>query len=237
VAGGPDLAITVTYCSRGYATVSSLPAKSTRMTPHNTHLHPISPEVIKQLAFRQLESNDYRMASEVRAREFDPDPTGTTRGKRCTITRPAPFAGSGRRNKQRGDLMSREAHYEDTIMKSHLLIAALPVMLLSANSAFAVETCVVAGHEGIMGTNMTAAFDVRAGQACISNINPHGTLFASEISQPAQHGIVRMVDKDTWVYAPVPGYHGPDSFAIMAQGQSIDETPGTSVLSYRVNVE
>lgn len=45
-----------------------------------------------------------------------------------------------------------------------------------------------------------------------------------------------MVDKDTWTYEPRAGYRGPDSFAITATGQSIDQKPGTSVLGYRVTV-
>jgi hypothetical protein len=45
-----------------------------------------------------------------------------------------------------------------------------------------------------------------------------------------------MVDKDTWTYTPAPGY-GPDAFAITAKGQSLDEKPGTSVLSFKVNVK
>jgi len=68
------------------------------------------------------------------------------------------------------------------------------------------------------------------------DINPRGTLFSSEISQPTHHRVVGMLDNGTWVYESTLGYHGPDSFAITAQGQSIDETPGASVLSFKVNV-
>ena len=46
-----------------------------------------------------------------------------------------------------------------------------------------------------------------------------------------------MVDKDTWTYEAAAGYRGSDSFAITAQGQTIDEKPGTSVLSFTVNVK
>jgi hypothetical protein len=45
-----------------------------------------------------------------------------------------------------------------------------------------------------------------------------------------------MVDKDTWTYEPAAGYRGSDSFTITAKGQSVDQKPGTSVLSYKVNV-
>jgi hypothetical protein len=96
--------------------------------------------------------------------------------------------------------------------------------------------CNIAGNQAIMGANMEGAFEVRAGQGCMSDITPQGTLTSSEISQRPQHGTLSMVDKDTWTYTPAPGYSGPDSFAITASGKSIDEKPGTSVLSYRVNV-
>jgi hypothetical protein len=36
---------------------------------------------------------------------------------------------------------------------------------------------------------------------------------------------------------PTSGYVGSDSFAITAKGQSIDQKPGTSVLSYKVTVK
>ena len=88
-----------------------------------------------------------------------------------------------------------------------------------------------------MGANMTADFDVQAGQGCMSDISPQGTLASSELSQRPQHGTVKMVDKDTWTYEAAKGYRGADSFAITAQGKSIDEKPGTSVLSFTVNVK
>ncbi|MCG7394178.1 Ig-like domain-containing protein [Microvirga sp. ACRRW] len=121
-------------------------------------------------------------------------------------------------------------------MKSPILAVALPLALLSAGPALAQSMCVIAGDPAIMGANMSAAFDVQAGQGCMSDIRPQGTLSSSEISQRPQHGTLKMVDKDTWTYEPAPGYKGSDSFAITAQGQSIDQKPGTSVLSYRVNV-
>jgi hypothetical protein len=122
-------------------------------------------------------------------------------------------------------------------MKSSLLFAALPIALLSAGAAQALEMCVVEGNSAIMGANVTAAFDTRAGQGCMSDIRPQGTLTSSELSQRPQHGTVKMVDKDTWEYVPTSGFVGSDSFAITATGQSIDQKPGTSVLSYRVNVK
>lgn len=122
-------------------------------------------------------------------------------------------------------------------MKASVSIVALPIALLSANPALAQSMCVVAGNQPIMGANMTADFDVQAGQGCTYDIRPRGTLSSSEISQRPQHGTVKMVDKDTWTYEPAAGYRGPDSFAITATGQSVDEKPGTSVLSFRVNVK
>ena len=122
-------------------------------------------------------------------------------------------------------------------MKSAFLAAAIPVALLSTSPAFAQSMCTIAGNQPIMGANGTADFDVQSGQGCMSDIHPRGTLSSSEISQRPQHGTVKMVDKDTWTYEPAPGYRGPDSFAITAKGHSIDEKPGTSVLSYRVNVK
>jgi hypothetical protein len=71
----------------------------------------------------------------------------------------------------------------------------------------------------------------------MSDISPQGTLASSELSQRPQHGTVKMVDKDTWTYEPTAGYRGPDAFAITAKGQSIDQKPGTSVLSYKVTVK
>lgn len=122
-------------------------------------------------------------------------------------------------------------------MRLSMLIVAFPVALLPINSAFALDMCIVEGNMANMGANVTAAFDVQAGQGCMSDIRPHGTLRTSEISQRAQHGTVKLVDKDTWTYEPAPGYRGPDAFVITAQGQSIDEKPGTSVLSYKVTVK
>jgi len=42
---------------------------------------------------------------------------------------------------------------------------------------------------------------------------------------------------DTGPPMPTSGYVGSDSFAITAKGQSIDQKPGTSVLSFKVNVK
>ncbi len=122
------------------------------------------------------------------------------------------------------------------MMKSFSIVV-LPLAFLSAGPALAQSMCVIDGNRAIMGANMTAAFDVQAGQGCMSDITPQGTLSSSEISQRPQHGTLKMVDKDTWTYEPAQGYRGADSFAITAKGQSIDEKPGTSVLSYRVTVK
>jgi hypothetical protein len=122
-------------------------------------------------------------------------------------------------------------------MKPSFPIIALPMTLLFASPALAQSLCVVEGNPApIMGTDMNAVFDVQAGQGCTYDIRPGGTLSSSEISQRSEHGTVTMVDKDTLTYQPAPGYHGSDSFAVTAKGQSIDEKPGTSVLSFRVNV-
>ena len=122
-------------------------------------------------------------------------------------------------------------------MKKSLLVVALPLAFLCAGPALAQGMCVVAGNHPIMGANMTADFDVQSGQGCKYDIRPQGTLTSSEISQRPQHGTVKMVDKDTLTYEPAAGYRGTDSFAITAKGKSIDETPGTSVLSFQVNVK
>jgi hypothetical protein len=125
-------------------------------------------------------------------------------------------------------------------MKKSLSIVVLPLAFLSVGPALAQapqSMCNIAGNRAIMGANMEAAFDVQAGQGCMSDISPQGTLTSSEISHRPQHGTVRLVDKDTWTYEPAPGYRGPDAFAITATGQSIDQKPGTSVLSFKVNVK
>ncbi len=122
-------------------------------------------------------------------------------------------------------------------MRKSVSIVALPLALLFAGPASAQSMCVIAGNRAIMGANMEGAFDVQAGQGCMSDISPQGTLTSSEVSQRPQHGTLTMVDKDTWTYTPTQGYRGPDAFAITAKGQSIDEKPGTSVLSYRVTVK
>ena len=119
----------------------------------------------------------------------------------------------------------------ETIMKPLLSIVVLPLAFLSAGPAFAQSMCV----KPIMGANLSADFDVQA-QGCTYDIQPRGTLTSSEISQRPQHGTV-MVDKDTLTYVPTAGYRGADSFAITAQGKSVDEKAGTSVLSFRVNVK
>jgi hypothetical protein len=121
-------------------------------------------------------------------------------------------------------------------MKPLFAIVVLPLAFLSAGPALAQNMCVVAGNQPIVGANMNADFDVQAGQECRYDIRPRGTLTSSEISQPAQHGTVKMIDKDTLTYEPAAGYRGSDSFAITAMGQSTDEKPGTSVLSFKVNV-
>jgi len=124
-------------------------------------------------------------------------------------------------------------------MKRLFLSAALPLAFLSAGPALAQTPamCVIAGNRAIMGANMEGAFDVQAGQGCMSDITPQGTLASSEVSQKPQHGTLTMVDKDTWTYTPAQGYRGPDAFAITAKGQSIDQKPGTSVISYKVTVK
>jgi hypothetical protein len=123
-------------------------------------------------------------------------------------------------------------------MKKSLLPVALPLAFLFVGPAFAQapqSMCNIAGNRAIMGANMEGASEVQA-QGCMSDISPQGTLASSEISQRPQHGTVKMVDKDTWTYEPTAGYRGPDAFAITAKGQSIDQKPGTSVLSYKVTV-
>jgi hypothetical protein len=122
-------------------------------------------------------------------------------------------------------------------MKPSFSIVVLPLAFLSAGPALAQSMCVVAGSNPIMGANMSADFDVQAGQGCTSDIRPQGTLASSEVSQRPQHGTLKMVDKDTWTYEPTSGYRGADSFAITATGQSVDQKPGSSVLSYKVNVK
>ena len=122
-------------------------------------------------------------------------------------------------------------------MRKSVSIIVLSGALLFAGPALAQSMCVVEGNRAIMGANMNAAFNVQAGQGCMSDISPQGTLTKSEVSQRPQHGTLTMVDKDTWTYTPAPGYSGPDAFAITAKGQSIDEKPGTSVLSYKVTVK
>ncbi|MPR12845.1 Ig-like domain-containing protein [Microvirga tunisiensis] len=124
-------------------------------------------------------------------------------------------------------------------MKKPLLIAALPLVFLFVGPALAQapqSMCNIAGNRAIMGANMEGAFDVQA-RGCMSDISPQGTLASSKVSQRPKHGTVKMVDKDTWTYVPTSGYVGSDAFAITAKGKSIDEKPGTSVLSYRVNVK
>lgn len=124
-------------------------------------------------------------------------------------------------------------------MKPLLSIVVLPAFLFVAPAlAQAPQSmCNIAGNRAIMGANMEGAFDVQAGQGCMSDISPQGTLASSEISQRPQHGTLTMVDRDTWTYTPAQGYRGPDAFAITAKGQSIDQKPGTSVLSYKVTVK
>ena len=104
-------------------------------------------------------------------------------------------------------------------MKRSLAILALPAFLFAA-PAFAQSMCVVAGNQPIMGANMTADFDVTAGQACMYDIKPRGTLTSAEVTQPPQNGTLKMVDKDTLSYEPKAGYKGADSFVITATGKS-----------------
>jgi len=122
-------------------------------------------------------------------------------------------------------------------MKKALSFAALPLAFLCASPVLAQSMCIIKGNPMIMGSNMNGAFEVQSGQGCMSDIHPQGTLASSELSKRPQHGTVKMVDMDTWTYEPSQGYHGPDSFVITAKGKSIDENPGTSVLSYDVTVK
>ena len=124
-------------------------------------------------------------------------------------------------------------------MKKSLSFAALPLAFLFVGPALAQapqSMCNIAGNRAIMGANVEGAFEVQA-RGCMSDISPQGTLASSEVSQRPQHGTLTMVDKDTWTYVPTSGYVGSDSFAITAKGQSIDQKPGTSVLSYKVTVK
>ena len=84
-------------------------------------------------------------------------------------------------------------------MKSSLLVLAFPIALLSANSAFAVDMCNVAGNMGPLGANMTAAFDVQSGQGCMYDIRPQGTLSSADQPAPPAWDL-KMVDKDTRAY-------------------------------------
>ncbi len=106
-------------------------------------------------------------------------------------------------------------------MKKSLSFAALPLAFLFVGPAFAQtpqSMCNIAGNRAIMGANMEGAFDVQAGQGCMSDISPQGTLASSEVSQRPQHGTVKMVDKDTWTYEPTAGYRGPDSLRDHREG-------------------
>ncbi|WP_201835942.1 Ig-like domain-containing protein [Microvirga zambiensis] len=124
-------------------------------------------------------------------------------------------------------------------MTKSVSILALPLGFLFVGPALAQAPamCVIASNHPIMGANMEGAFDVQAGQGCMSDITPQGTLNSSKVSRKPQHGTLKMVDKDTWTYTPARGFRGSDAFAITATGKSVDEKPGTSVLSYKVNVK
>lgn len=121
-------------------------------------------------------------------------------------------------------------------MKSSLYVVALSAVALSVSPALALDECVVEGNPAIFGADIFAAFSVNAGQGCIHGVHVRGSIDSSEISEPAKHGMVKMLDKATWIYEPAPGYRGPDSFAITARGTSIHETPGTSVVRFSVTV-
>jgi hypothetical protein len=64
-------------------------------------------------------------------------------------------------------------------MKPTFLIAALPLAFLTAGPALAQSMCVIAGSNRIMGANMSADFDVSAGQGCTSDIRPQWSLAGS----------------------------------------------------------
>lgn len=121
-------------------------------------------------------------------------------------------------------------------MKSMFLIAALPVAVLSASSALALDSCIIEGDPAIFGDNMTAAFDVKSGQGCMHGMRVRGSISSSEITARPQHGTLKMTDKATWTYEPASGYKGSDSFAITTKGQSVDQKPGISVIKYNVRV-
>ena len=121
-------------------------------------------------------------------------------------------------------------------MKLLLPIAAFSLAAISAVPALALDACNIEGTPSVFGANNTMAFDVSA-QGCMHGMRTQGALDSSEISQPAQHGTVKLTNKDTWTYVPTSGYVGPDSFAITAKGKSMDAKPGTSVIQMKVNVK
>jgi Bacterial Ig domain len=121
-------------------------------------------------------------------------------------------------------------------MKLLLPVAALSFAAFAASPALALDACNIEGTPSVFGANNTMAFDVSA-QGCMHGMRTQGTLNTSEISQQAQHGTVKLTNKDTWTYVPTSGYVGPDSFAITANGKSMEEKPGTSVIQMKVNVK
>jgi hypothetical protein len=124
-----------------------------------------------------------------------------------------------------------------SIWQSPWLVAAMPLAFLSVTPAAALDSCIIRGDRAILGENWSATFDVKAGGGCMHGMQLQGSIANTEIAQRAQHGTVKLVDKATWTYEPSPGYRGTDEFSLKMSGQSLQETPGTSLIQFTVNVQ
>jgi hypothetical protein len=96
--------------------------------------------------------------------------------------------------------------------------------------------CIVVGSQATFGANMNGSFEVDAGESCHYAFNLRGAVESSKVVTPARNGTVRMLNLTSFEYRALPGYRGPDSFAIEATGES-QTGKGTSILNMSVAVK
>ena len=117
-----------------------------------------------------------------------------------------------------------------------VLASAIAIASVACSAPASAASCQIIGNFAPFGQDMRGEFNVRSGGSCRSALSMPGTMQATKIVTPAQHGTVRMVSLTTFEYRAKPGYTGSDSFALAATGSGTLGN-GTSTLNMKVNVK
>ncbi len=118
-----------------------------------------------------------------------------------------------------------------------VLFATIACMTL-AGPAFAQREAACGGTASPvkMGRNGHAAFDIRAGEACLWTSTIDGAVSSSRIVRRPAKGRLTEIDAQSFRYEARRGFRGTDRFLIEATGQPERGRRPVSRISVRVNV-